>query len=62
MSTPDYPTDEQLEKIKEWDAADFHGLLAFIRPLWAFDSWGLASRRRHIPHLNGWVVGQRGYY
>ena len=38
--TQQYPTEEDIKKIQEWPAEDFHGLMAFVKSLWAFDSWG----------------------
>lgn len=38
--TQEYPTEEELKKIQEWPVEDFHGLMAFVKSLWAFDSWG----------------------
>jgi hypothetical protein len=35
-----YPTDKELENIINWDPNDFHGLMEFIHPLWAFGDWG----------------------
>jgi hypothetical protein len=38
----DYPTDEELGIISKWELwtlTDFHTLMAFIKTLWAFDSW-----------------------
>lgn len=55
MTTPEYPTEEQLQKIKDWDAANFHGLLAYIKPLWAFDSWGWSQDgERYNISTGGW--------
>jgi hypothetical protein len=35
-----YPTEEELNTIKNWNPNDLIGLMEFIKPLWAFDSWG----------------------
>jgi hypothetical protein len=36
----DYPTDEQLEKIKTWDYKDLRGLMDYIQGLWEFAERG----------------------
>lgn len=36
----EYPTEQELQKIKEWEPSDFHGLMQFVKSLWAFDAWG----------------------
>jgi hypothetical protein len=36
----EYPTDEQLEKIKTWDYSDIHGLMDYIHGLWEFAERG----------------------
>ena len=34
-----YPTDETLDKIKNWDPVDFHGLMEFIQKLWKYHDY-----------------------
>ncbi len=36
----DYPTDEQLETIKNWKADDFVGLMKYVRFLWNYADVG----------------------
>ena len=35
-----YPTEEALEKIKEWPDDDMPGLMAFVKELWWMPDWG----------------------
>ena len=52
----DYPTDEQLQKIKEWPADDLPGIMAYVQPLWSFGDCGYWSQERNIYYLStaGW--------
>lgn len=43
----DYPTEEELERIKNWPYTDIPGLLEFTKSLWHFAEWGWS------PPLNG---------
>jgi hypothetical protein len=36
----DYPTEEQLKQIMQWDYKDFHGLMAVVEGIWAFPERG----------------------
>ena len=54
-----YPTEDELKKLKEWDA--FHdpkGLIDFIRDIWWMPDWGfiLTGKRalRLQLHTGGW--------
>lgn len=38
--TEPYPTEQELQIIKDWGSGDLHGLMQFIKPMWAFGSWG----------------------
>ena len=35
-----YPTEEALEKIKEWSEDDMLGLMAFVKELWYYPHYG----------------------
>ncbi len=35
-----YPTEEALEKIKDWPDKDMLGLMAFVKELWYYPEWG----------------------
>lgn len=52
----DYPTDEELKKIREWPGNDFSGLMAFIQPLWAYGDYGYWSQDRDYYYIStaGW--------
>lgn len=36
----EYPDDEELQRIREWDYHDYPGLMDFIRSIWWMASWG----------------------
>ena len=37
-----YPTDDELEKVKNWDAvSDPHGLVDFLESVWHWPDWGI---------------------
>jgi len=50
----DYPTNEELQKIKEWHCEDFHGLFEYIKDYW--EKWGSFRRVKDIYILatGGW--------
>ena len=39
MDEEGYPTEETLEKIKNWDPNDFNGLAVFIYNLWIYGNY-----------------------
>lgn len=49
-----YPTSAVLEKIKDWDTNDFHGLMEYIREYWI--QWGSFKKDGEIYTLatGGW--------
>ena len=56
-----YPTEEQLEKIKNWpilgiDHVDYKDLMAYVRELWEFGDWGFQDNRGGVYtlHTGGW--------
>lgn len=53
--TERYLTQEELKKIVDWDFSDYHGLMEYVKNLWAFDAWGF-HREDEIYHLStgGW--------
>ena len=36
----DYPTEDELQKIRTWDWHDPHGLMAYVKERWHFADWG----------------------
>ncbi len=36
---PQYPTNEELDKIRHWPADDFHGLMDYVHDLWTYSGW-----------------------
>lgn len=36
----DYPTEEQLERLKTWDLNDPRGWLEYAQSLWSYQEWG----------------------
>ncbi len=54
-----YPTEEALEKIKEWPDDDMPGLIGFVKELWWMPDWGWHEKNEddHIHYListGGW--------
>lgn len=35
-----YPTEEELNQIRDWSIEDFSGMMRFIKELWAYTDWG----------------------
>lgn len=51
----DYPTRDQLDKIKNWDYKDFIGCMEFIKEIWHWSSWGFFKRENiYWLHTGGW--------
>lgn len=60
-SDHDYPTDEDLKKIREWDCTDDTGekrkaLLEFVRSIWWAPDWGI-----HVDENGVWHVSTGGW-
>ncbi len=55
MSDLNYPTEEELAKIKEWDCKDFTGLMDFVHGIWEFADWGWRKEGKEY-HIStgGW--------
>lgn len=51
-----YPTDEALERIKDWPYADFSGLFEFVAALWKWPNYLTAEddRRTYRFATGGW--------
>ena len=51
----DYPTEEQLQKIREWDYADFDGLLNYVIEIYNhnFGSFGKNPKKSIIVIITG---------
>jgi hypothetical protein len=55
MSEQDYPTEEDLQRIREWPSTDLDGLMAFVRACWKYADWGwLQEGRRFSISTAGW--------
>ena len=39
----DYPTEDELQKIRDWPVGDNLGLLEFVRSIWWLPEWGWDS-------------------
>lgn len=57
--TYEYPTEEQLERIKKWDIKDPEGLIAFLHSIWWMPSWGFKFEKKNDIielelHTGGW--------
>ena len=49
MTKDEYPTEEELQKIKEWDAVkDPMGLIVFIKGLWKYPDYFVVKGKRVI--------------
>lgn len=50
-----YPTENELEIIRKWDAMDFIGLMEFIHSIWAFEAWGWKQdNEKYYVSTGGW--------
>jgi len=59
MDIPHYPTEKELQRIKEWDWQDFHGLMQFVRELWSFADWGFEQQgNTYYISTAGWSGNQ----
>ena len=55
MKEYDYPTEEELEKIKAWEPSDIKGLLSFIKSIWWHPDWGFKLQENCLElHTGGW--------
>lgn len=52
MST--YPTNKQLDAIKKWDPLDSHGLLEYVRELWAYPDYVKVKGKKYTFATGGW--------
>lgn len=52
----EYPTDEELEKIRTWNPSDFHGLMAYVKDRWKYADSGYWSKRGNTYKIStaGW--------
>ncbi len=39
MDENGYPEEHELEKIRQWDAMDYYGLMEYVRERWYFDTY-----------------------
>jgi len=50
----EYPTDEELEKIKNWDYKQSRSLMDYVKSLWKWPDWGFEQRdRTYCLHTGG---------
>lgn len=45
MDKNGYPENHELEKIKNWPAEDFIGLMDYVEGLWWMSNWGFSKRK-----------------
>jgi hypothetical protein len=52
----DYPTEEELDKIKNWQPRDFDGLMDFIYSIWKYSDSGYWKREGNFYYIStaGW--------
>ena len=55
----EYPSDEELEKVRIWDAVkDPHGLIEFLKEIWHWPDWGVVCTgtrsMKLVLHTGGW--------
>lgn len=51
-----YPTEEELETIRNWDHNDLTGMMEYIRDIWWSSSWGFHEHQEGVYTLDtgGW--------
>lgn len=55
MSLDLYPTEEELELVKNWPHTDFEGLMERVESLWWMSEWGFKkTQRRYYLSTGGW--------
>ena len=55
MSEDEYPSEEDLQRIREWPSTDLDGLMEFVRSLWKYADWGWSQEgRRFSISTAGW--------
>ena len=56
MNKGDYPTEEELQRIKEWDYNDFTGLMDFIYNIWNYADCGYWAQTENMYEIStgGW--------
>jgi hypothetical protein len=56
MDKDGYPEDSELKIIREWDASDFHGLMAYIYDRWNYADCGYWDQKKSVYRIStgGW--------
>lgn len=54
MGDDNYPTQEELDKIKSWPHTDFVGLVDFCISIWTFGDWATRKGSRCRFATGGW--------
>ncbi len=54
MQCGDYPREDDLQRITEWDWHDFEGLMLFIRPYWSRHGKFSHTGRDYDLETGGW--------
>lgn len=56
MDEDGYPTEEELDKIKNWPYRDYKALMAYIRERWAYAEDGYWQQKQGIYYIStaGW--------
>jgi hypothetical protein len=50
----EYPTDEDLDQIRNWDGADPHGLMRFVQDLWSYPRYFTNDHDTWACSTGGW--------
>ena len=55
VSERDYPTEAELQTIRDWPLTDPRGLMAFVKSIWWSSDWGWAEKgERYFISTGGW--------
>lgn len=55
MDDDGYPTEEELEKVTNWDWKDYKGLMDYVKSLWHWNGYGFNEMEKHYEiHTYGW--------
>lgn len=58
MPKDNYPTEQELERVREFNALDREGIIDFLRSIWNWADWGVKVSGKHVLklelHTGGW--------
>lgn len=50
----DYPSDEDIQRIKDWPFEDVMGLIWFVQSIWHWDDYAKLNGDKFALHTGGW--------